>query len=74
MKLRWAGAAYKDMLWRCATALTVPQFQQEMDKLKAFNKDAYDWLAKINPQHWARSHFSGKFFVFTNTLAANHCH
>ena len=65
MKLQWAGAAYKEMLWRCATALTVPHFQKEMDKLKAFKKEAYEWLAKIPPKHWARSHFSGKLFDFT---------
>lgn len=59
MKLRWSGTTYKDLLWKCATALTVPHFQIAMDQLKAFNKDCYDWLAKIPPKHWARSHFSG---------------
>ncbi|GJS94083.1 mutator type transposase [Tanacetum coccineum] len=43
-KLRWAGTAYKDLLWKCATALTIPQFQEVMDLLKGFNKDCYDWL------------------------------
>ncbi|GKA76754.1 transposase, MuDR [Tanacetum coccineum] len=32
----------------------------ETDELKQTNKDVYDWLKDIPPQHWARSHFSGK--------------
>nr|GEX79545.1 transposase, mutator type [Tanacetum cinerariifolium] len=31
-----------------------------MEKLKDFNKDAYEWLKKFPPQHWPRSHFSGR--------------
>jgi hypothetical protein len=60
MKLQWSGTAYKDLLWKCATALTIPRFQRAMEELKALNKECHDWLAKINPKHWARSHFSGK--------------
>ncbi|GJU84177.1 mutator type transposase, partial [Tanacetum coccineum] len=58
MKLRWRGTTYKELLWKAASALTVPHFEYNMEKLKAFNKDCYDWLAKIPPIHWARSHFS----------------
>ncbi|GJX80355.1 mutator type transposase [Tanacetum coccineum] len=39
---------------KAASALTVPHFEYNMEKLKAFNKDCYDWLAKIPPVHWAR--------------------
>ncbi|GJR72688.1 mutator type transposase [Tanacetum coccineum] len=60
MKLKWIGAAYKELLWKVVTALTVPYFEKVMDELKAFNKECYDWLAKIPPNHWARSHFSGR--------------
>ncbi|GJS16807.1 FAR1-related sequence 10 [Tanacetum coccineum] len=59
MKSKWAGTAYKELLWSCATALTIPQFQRRMNALKDFNKDCYDWLCKIPPQPWAISHFLG---------------
>ncbi|XP_071699489.1 uncharacterized protein [Rutidosis leptorrhynchoides] len=36
MKKTWSGLAYKQMLWKCATSTTVPQFEQEMQKLKEF--------------------------------------
>lgn len=31
-----------------------------MEELKVLNVDAYNWLSKIPPHHWARSHFSGR--------------
>uniref|UniRef100_A0ABQ5DTM6 Uncharacterized protein n=1 Tax=Tanacetum coccineum TaxID=301880 RepID=A0ABQ5DTM6_9ASTR len=55
----------------CGTALTIPQIQRAMDSLKDFNKDCYDWLCKIPPQHWARSHFSGR--SKTDMLLNNMC-
>ena len=64
MKQSWNGEAYKELLWKAATATTVPYFQIAMEELKAFSKPCYDWLVKIPPQHWARSHFSGtKMFI-----------
>ncbi|GJZ09823.1 hypothetical protein Tco_0544106 [Tanacetum coccineum] len=60
MKLSWRGQLYKEMLWRCATSTTVKRFEKHIDKLKDFNKEAYEWLKKIPPQHWSRSHFSGR--------------
>nr|GEY50068.1 transposase, mutator type [Tanacetum cinerariifolium] len=63
MKLSWRGQLYKEMLWRCATS--------HMEKLKDFNKDAYEWLKKIPPQHWSRSHFSGR--AHCDVLLNNMC-
>ncbi|GJX79617.1 mutator type transposase [Tanacetum coccineum] len=51
MQKKWAGTAYKELLWNCATTLTIPQFDRRMDRLKEFNKECYDWLALIPPQH-----------------------
>ncbi|CAI9266386.1 unnamed protein product [Lactuca saligna] len=31
-----------------------------MEELKKLNKDCYEWLKKIPPQHWSRSHFTGR--------------
>ncbi|KAL4573837.1 hypothetical protein LXL04_020656 [Taraxacum kok-saghyz] len=30
-----------------------------MDDLKKVNTEAHQWLCKIPPKHWARSHFTG---------------
>ena len=60
MKLSWRGQTYKELLWRCATATTIHLFDKQMEKMRSHSKEAYEWLKKIPPQHWARSHFSGK--------------
>ncbi|KVH92238.1 hypothetical protein Ccrd_005726 [Cynara cardunculus var. scolymus] len=59
MKHTWKGKLYKDHLWMCATATTIPQFDKEMDKVKKLDIGLYEWLKKIPPHHWARSHFTG---------------
>ncbi|GJY19098.1 mutator type transposase [Tanacetum coccineum] len=58
MKLQWRGKLFKELLWRCATTTTVTHFNRVMEEVKQANKDVYDWLKDIPPQHWARSHFS----------------
>ncbi|GKB48864.1 mutator type transposase [Tanacetum coccineum] len=54
MQLSWRGQMYKEMLWRCAIAITVQRFNKHMDKLKDFKKEAYEWLKKIPLKHWFR--------------------
>ena len=61
MKKQWNGLAYKQLLWKCATATTLTKFEGAMKELKELKVAAHDWLAKIPPEHWSRSHFSGKF-------------
>lgn len=53
----WRGEKYKDLLWKCATATTVPHFNIAMEEVRAKNKEMYEWLKKIPPRHWSRSHF-----------------
>nr|KAJ0226779.1 hypothetical protein LSAT_V11C100003540 [Lactuca sativa] len=60
MRKKWKTKEYKDHLWQCAIATTVPEFEHYMNELKKFDKDAFEWLKKIPPHHWARSHFSGR--------------
>ncbi|KAI3727481.1 hypothetical protein L6452_16097 [Arctium lappa] len=60
MKLSWKGKAFKDHLWKCATASNVPMFNKAMDDFKTFNDAAYKWLKEIPPQHWSRAHFTGR--------------
>ncbi|GKF08253.1 mutator type transposase, partial [Tanacetum coccineum] len=55
MKLSWRGKFYKEMLWKCATASTIQKFDKRMEEMKNHNLEAYEWLRKIPPQHWASS-------------------
>nr|GEY11152.1 hypothetical protein [Tanacetum cinerariifolium] len=58
MKQGWCGQAYKDLLWRVASATNVSDFEKCMLELKMMNPKAHEWLNKIPAEHWARSHFS----------------
>lgn len=59
MKIQWKGELFKELLWKCASATTIPYFDKAMDELRKADEKAYEWLKKIPPQHWSRSHFSG---------------
>ncbi|XP_021979897.1 uncharacterized protein LOC110876021 [Helianthus annuus] len=71
MKLQFKGKLYKDKLWNCATATTIPEFTTAMNELKAFNKKAHLWLSKIPPLHWCRAYFSGR--AVSDMLLNNMC-
>nr|GEW94986.1 hypothetical protein [Tanacetum cinerariifolium] len=71
MKLSWRGKLYKELLWKCATATTIQKFDKRMEDLKNHSIEAYEWLRKIPPQHWARSHFTCK--AKSNILLKNMC-
>ncbi|GJW27620.1 crooked neck-like protein 1 [Tanacetum coccineum] len=60
IKHGWCGQAYKDLLWRAASATNVRDFEKCMLELKTMNPKAHEWLNKIPAEHWARSHFSGR--------------
>ncbi|GJV08868.1 ribonuclease H-like domain-containing protein [Tanacetum coccineum] len=60
MKQGWCGQAYKDLLWRAASATNVRDFEKCMLELKTMNPKAHEWLNKIPAEHWARSYFSGR--------------
>ncbi|XP_045807439.1 uncharacterized protein LOC123900156 [Trifolium pratense] len=46
----------KDVVWVCAKSTTPQQFNTEMDKLKAMNKSAWDYLSKFPPNTWSRDY------------------
>ncbi|GKA59125.1 mutator type transposase [Tanacetum coccineum] len=56
----WCGQAYKDLLWRAASATNVRDFEKCMLELKMMNLKAHEWLNKIPAEHEARSHFSAE--------------
>ncbi|XP_076948968.1 uncharacterized protein LOC143621425 [Bidens hawaiensis] len=43
-KASFRGKLYKDLLYKCAYATTIPKFETTMDELKAFNQDAHLWF------------------------------
>ncbi|KAL7584085.1 hypothetical protein Lser_V15G44829 [Lactuca serriola] len=71
MKKQWRTKDYKDHLWDCATATTVPKFNHYMHQFSLYDKSAYEWLKSIPPQHWAKSHFTGR--ATTGMLLNNLC-
>ncbi|KAI3746204.1 hypothetical protein L6452_08628 [Arctium lappa] len=71
MKLQWKGKAFKDSLWKCATATTIPHFEHSMEELKCLSKGAYEWLKQIDPHHWSRSHFTER--CHSDILLNNMC-
>ncbi|KAK8954634.1 hypothetical protein KSP39_PZI002501 [Platanthera zijinensis] len=57
-KQKFRGIQLKDLLWRAASATRIVDFNYEMEKLKACDKNAYDWVKERHERHWAKSHFS----------------
>ncbi|KAI3700771.1 hypothetical protein L2E82_45409 [Cichorium intybus] len=60
MRKYWKTREYKDHLWKCATATTIPEFERFMREFSFFDMKAHEWLSKIPAKHWARSHFTGR--------------
>nr|KAJ0225319.1 hypothetical protein LSAT_V11C100031470 [Lactuca sativa] len=71
MRIRFKTTEYKEYFWRCATATTIPEFEAVMVELKNYDIEAYQWLLKIPPHHWARSHFSRR--AISDMLLNNLC-
>ncbi|CAL8174548.1 unnamed protein product [Prunus armeniaca] len=40
-----------------ARSTTIPWFQAEMKKLQDLSGSAFDWLSRLDPMQWCRSHF-----------------
>nr|GEY47714.1 hypothetical protein [Tanacetum cinerariifolium] len=51
---------HKFFLMLSIAATNVPYFDKQMGKLKNIDEGSYEYLQKIPPQHWSRSHFSGR--------------
>ncbi|GJR19035.1 hypothetical protein Tco_0967562 [Tanacetum coccineum] len=65
----WCGQAYKDLLWRDASAINVRDLKSVCWNLRYKNllwraasatNATHEWLNKIPAEHWVRSHFSGR--------------
>ncbi|KAI3791870.1 hypothetical protein L2E82_05734 [Cichorium intybus] len=71
MRKYWKTREYKDHLWKCATATTIPEFERFMREFSFFDMKAHEWLSKIPAKHWARSHFTGR--AVSDMLLNNVC-
>lgn len=63
MRKTWKLSEYKEHLWKCATATTIPEFEHYMSEFSFYDNKACEWLRKIPAKHWARSHFTGTYFM-----------
>ncbi|XP_058202730.1 uncharacterized protein LOC131317175 [Rhododendron vialii] len=54
----YTGQAVKDKLWNLARATYMGRFSKLMEEFKKEDGAAFKWLAKHEPHHWFRSHFS----------------
>jgi hypothetical protein len=68
---KFKGEVLKNQLWTCARAFSVQSFERNMERMKALNKDAYDWLNKLAPNTWVRAYFSE--FPKCDILLNNNC-
>lgn len=64
---RFKGVSLEDY----AKTSHVPMFEDAMEKMKAENQEAYNWLAKEPPRYWSRSHF--KDIVKCDMVCNNLC-
>ena len=70
-KLNFKGLELKTALWRCAAATTVREFEKRMQDMKELDKEAWEYLANIQPTQWTKSHFTLRaiFDCYVNNLS-----
>ncbi|XP_023919987.1 uncharacterized protein LOC112031528 [Quercus suber] len=68
---RQKGLKLKDVLWRCAGATTIREFEKGMQELKDLDVKAWEYRADINLAQWSKSHFSSRDLY--DYLANNLC-
>ncbi|XP_027156674.1 uncharacterized protein LOC113757758 [Coffea eugenioides] len=58
-KKKHPGLGLKDRLWHIASTTTVEHFNQALDDLKTYDKEAHAWVKKgPHPRHWCKAFFS----------------
>ncbi|XP_073136524.1 uncharacterized protein [Henckelia pumila] len=78
MSLKYKGDELRKLLWRAASTGNKKEFTSWMKKIEAADRKenpqhvtAFEWLGKIPPVHWARSHFFSSCLcdVIVNNMA-----
>nr|AAX95302.1 MuDR family transposase, putative [Oryza sativa Japonica Group]ABA92642.2 transposon protein, putative, Mutator sub-class [Oryza sativa Japonica Group] len=54
----YKGETLKNQLWAIARSSTVPEWNANMEKMKALSSEAYKYLEEIPPNQWCRAFFS----------------
>ncbi|KAL4564998.1 hypothetical protein LXL04_029079 [Taraxacum kok-saghyz] len=57
-KSGYNGEEYKFIFWAAASCTVEPEFMEVMDRLKAIDVKAYEYLMARNPNSWCRAYFS----------------
>ena len=57
-KTDFKGKVLKDSIWKVARGTCMHEYNDAVEELKQKSKDAYDWLAKIDPNSRSKAHFS----------------
>ena len=67
---KFKGKEMKDMFWAAASAGNEKEWKVAMIELEKANKEAAEWLSRIPPTLWSRSHFTGssKCDILVNNL------
>lgn len=55
---QWKDKELKGLVWQCARATTVTQFNRLMDRVKKLNEGAWDYLNKWPKEAWSKAFFS----------------
>ena len=58
---RFRGKALKDQLWNWTRATYTSAYEKALENLKVMSRGAFEYMNKIEPQHWSRSHFQTQF-------------
>ncbi|XP_023736778.1 uncharacterized protein LOC111884692 [Lactuca sativa] len=56
-KKSYKGEEYKDLFWAAVGCTVEPEFISVMERLKAINVGAYEYLMSHNPSSWSRAYF-----------------
>ncbi|KAL0413836.1 UNVERIFIED_CONTAM: hypothetical protein Sradi_1585300 [Sesamum radiatum] len=76
-KMKWKSVELKEYFWKAASTANKREFENFMKKIEELDpkikpdvETASEWLKKISPEHWARSHFPvhSKCDILVNNL------
>ncbi|KAF4384814.1 hypothetical protein G4B88_000210 [Cannabis sativa] len=57
MVKKFGASELKVLFWAAAETTNFDNFKHIMDRIKAFNKEAHEWLSNIDFNHWCMSKF-----------------
>ncbi|XP_020969488.1 uncharacterized protein LOC110267964 [Arachis ipaensis] len=55
---RFKDLYIREVVWDCARCTTIPEFKEQMEKLKGINQGAWEYLSKFEPATWVKAYFS----------------